>query len=235
MAKEHPHFIAHAGGVYKGILYSNSLEALEYNYTLGVRYFEIDFCWTKDRHLVAIHDWDKSLHRRFGITTGRILTHKEFLGFKQSDNLTQISLEKLIQWIAIHPDAFVITDVKSGNFEALQFIANRYSHHLNNFIPQIYSYDEYEKVSHLGFKNIILTIYKLHLNPPEILSFVLKNKLFAVTMPWEIALQTDLPMQLNNSGTLTYAHTVNSLEKYNLLRAKGVYGIYSDTLLANPE
>ena len=35
-------FIAHGGGEIKGDIYTNSLESLNYNYDLGVRYFELD-------------------------------------------------------------------------------------------------------------------------------------------------------------------------------------------------
>jgi len=51
--------IAHAGGEYRGIAYSNSLEALNANYARGLRLFEMDLSWTSDEQLAAIHDWHR--------------------------------------------------------------------------------------------------------------------------------------------------------------------------------
>src|SRR5210317_451008 len=55
-----PVFIAHAGGSLNGQKYTNSLEALNLNYQKGHRFFEVDFSWTSDEGLVAIHDWGKN-------------------------------------------------------------------------------------------------------------------------------------------------------------------------------
>jgi len=44
-----PIIIAHAAGAVNGRTYTNSLEAFEYNYAKGHRFFEVDFSWTSDR------------------------------------------------------------------------------------------------------------------------------------------------------------------------------------------
>ena len=50
-------YIAHAGGGINNITYSNCLEALNLNYKLGHRVFEIDFSCTSDNKLISLHDW----------------------------------------------------------------------------------------------------------------------------------------------------------------------------------
>lgn len=73
-----PLMIAHAGGGINSQNYSNSLEALEYNYQQGFRYFEIDFSWTSDAQLVCLHDWGKRFQKVFGHKTKQPLSLKEF-------------------------------------------------------------------------------------------------------------------------------------------------------------
>ncbi len=51
-------YLAHAGGEINGQRYTNSLEALNLNYSNGFRIFEIDIITTTDGHLVCAHDWD---------------------------------------------------------------------------------------------------------------------------------------------------------------------------------
>ncbi len=58
--------IAHAGGGINGITYTNSYEALDLNYGLGFRYFEIDFTYTTDQKLICLHDWKKAFKTVFG-------------------------------------------------------------------------------------------------------------------------------------------------------------------------
>ena len=62
-----PQLIAHGGGIIirvdgkdKRVYSTNSIEALQRNYDEGYSLFEMDFQWTSDNHLVAIHDWGTS-------------------------------------------------------------------------------------------------------------------------------------------------------------------------------
>lgn len=69
--------IAHAGGGYNLLTYTDSLEALNANrnhYDL----FEIDFNTTQDGEIVCIHDWEGSAARSFGIKMTSAPTFAEF-------------------------------------------------------------------------------------------------------------------------------------------------------------
>lgn len=59
------HFIAHSGGEIDGITYTNSLEALNYSYDKGFRYFELDLVEDVYGNVLAAHDWNhwKSITR----------------------------------------------------------------------------------------------------------------------------------------------------------------------------
>jgi glycerophosphoryl diester phosphodiesterase len=69
------------------------LEALNENYGKGFRFFEIDFSWTSDGKLVAIHDWQGALSGMYIVSEGMgIPTEAEFVNLKMKAGLTQLSL-----------------------------------------------------------------------------------------------------------------------------------------------
>ncbi|MDR1914157.1 MAG: hypothetical protein LBQ68_06745, partial [Clostridiales bacterium] len=49
--------VAHAGGQIAEFPETNTIEAMEHNYNLGHRLFEMDLNLTSDNIMVAIHDW----------------------------------------------------------------------------------------------------------------------------------------------------------------------------------
>ena len=50
-------FIAHAGGGFKDITYSNSKESVIKSIEKGFKYIELDLLETSDGFIVAAHDW----------------------------------------------------------------------------------------------------------------------------------------------------------------------------------
>lgn len=73
--------VAHAGGAIRekeyNTFYTNSLEALQQNYSLGHRLFEMDFYLTSDKKLAAVHDWNQ-----FGNKDDVALSSDEWKKFK---------------------------------------------------------------------------------------------------------------------------------------------------------
>ncbi len=223
--------VAHGGGAIYGYRYTNSLEALNSSYDNGFRLIELDFSWTKDERPVLIHDWDK-MSRRLFMDMGGSLTLEEFKSRPTFQDLTLMDLYDLSQWLVEHPDAFIITDVKESNTRALAWIRHYYPEMAEQIIPQIYSFDEYERVKNFGYKHIILTLYRSNETDEEILNFAEKNPLFAVTIPAERDLSS-LPKELKALDIPVYAHTVNDLYVYEELQDLGVYGIYTDYFQPN--
>lgn len=115
-----PLFIAHAGGGINGLIYLNSLEAINHNYEFGLRYFEMDFNWTSDNELVLIHDWSRTYQRLFGKSSKEPPTLKEFMTFEMSFSQTQLSLNQFANWMENHPDAILVADIKKNNLEGLK-------------------------------------------------------------------------------------------------------------------
>ena len=224
-----PIFIAHGGGKFQNHTRSNTKDALDYNYSKGFRCFELDFSWTNDNKLVLIHDWNNSAKELFEKSTGR-LSHEDFLNRQTRDNLILLDIEKLLLWLNDHQDVTIITDVKNKNLEALLLIKTKNQNLFKKFVPQIYSFQEYNIVKNIGFDKIILTLYRSNYSDDEILSFARKSELFAITMPTNRSF-SGLPKKLSDIGVPVYAHTVNNYWLFKLLRVYAVFGVYTDTLL----
>lgn len=226
----HP-LIAHAGGHIYGYRYTNSLEAIESSYNNGFKLIELDFEWTLDDEIVLIHDWD-SMVKRMLMTEPRVLTLEEFKNEKSFQDLTLMDLEDLANYLEVKKDLYIVTDVKSRNLEFLETIAANYGGIKLQIIPQVYSFDEYEKAKELGFENIILTLYRSTYSNEEIIEFVKDNPLFAITMNLDKG-YSELPLRLKELDVISYVHTVNDLYIFEELSENGVYGIYTDYFQAN--
>ncbi|MBW0145463.1 hypothetical protein [Sphingomicrobium clamense] len=172
--------VAHAGGGTPRATYANNIEALDLAAHHGFDLIELDFIEI-DGELRLGHD---------------------------EQNVSDLTLSQLLEWLAQHPDIRIVTDMKSGN-QGLQNLPR------DQFIPQIYELDEYDQVKRLGFRDIILTAYKMD-------SYDWQDRaneldLFAVTVPKEaawLAKGIDHPV---------YLHTVN-------IPIDG-YGLYTDCLV----
>ncbi|MCD4705775.1 amidohydrolase [bacterium] len=222
-------YIAHAGGEYEKLDYTNSLEALNYNYEKGYKMFEVDISLTSDNELVLIHDWNNTFKKYF--SEDKIPSREEFLNLKMNYDLTQIDFDTLVEWLKNKNNIYIITDVKViNNFEILKKISIKHPNIISQIIPQIYNFQEYDKISKLGYKNIIFTLYRYNNNDKKILNFAKEKNILAITMPINRA-KTKLPKKLLELGVPTFAHTINSKKQEEKLKNNYcVFGIYTDSL-----
>ncbi len=248
---EHRYFpierIAHAGGGYNKKTYTNSINALEANKD-SYNFFEIDFVWTSDQHLVCLHDWDASAKAAFGNVFDPVPTLYDFEGLvRDNAKYKNCTAETLIAWLESNPEKKIVTDVKKGNVLALKYIANMYPDYAKRFIPQIYNPEQYEPVKKMGYEKIIFTLYRYSGDHSEVLKAVSDMSLYAVTVPKrhvrsEISLDFEkwglphsfitvrFPYDLAQLNIPTYVHTVNNQEEWMELQRLGVSEIYTDWL-----
>jgi hypothetical protein len=108
-AKDRNRFIAHAGGRVNDDDYTNSLEALDHNYDMGFRLFELDIIESSDGKFVAAHDWLKWA----SLTNLQVVpppTDEEFISLKLLDKYTPLYMDRINKWFSEHPDAILVTD-----------------------------------------------------------------------------------------------------------------------------
>ncbi|MDB5454097.1 MAG: hypothetical protein JWO33_2675 [Caulobacteraceae bacterium] len=207
--------IAHAGGATPQGVYCNCREAFDRSYARGFRLIETDFSTTTDGKIVLLHDWGPQY--QFWFQRSKPLSHSEFTQSRVRVSYHPMDLAALVIWMGDHPKVRVVTDVKGDNLAMLQDLARTPVR--ERFIPQIYSADQIDPVRALGFKDVIFTNYRAHL-PREKLEALLP-RVWAVTV-WKDEAER-MPGRV-------FAYTVNSPLEANLLRLKGVVGVYTDTL-----
>lgn len=219
--------VAHAGGGYKGLTYTNSIQALNANAN-KFELFEIDLTFTSDDKLVCIHDWDVSAELAFGRRFESPPALKQFNDLvSKSAQYKNCTLDTLVVWLRAHPDKRLVTDVKADNFRALEEMVKSYPEIKKKVIPQIYHPREYSEVKKMGFSDVILTLYRWDANMPYIVLRALFMDLFAVTIPIERAY---FARYFKKFGIPTYVHTINSIEGLDIMRIYGVTEIYTDWL-----
>lgn len=224
--------VAHAGGGIEGETYTNSIQAMDLNYSNGFRFFEIDFNTTSDETIVCVHDWARfrKLAKKDDLDVALSFVEFEALN-EQHFAHKRCTLESLADWFDVHKDAFLITDVKDNNLKSLELILKRIPNSNSIVIPQIYTPDEYDWVVSAGVEKVIWTLYK----SPQNESYVLKNlkdmeRVIAVTMPVVLA-ESRFPVKILRKGVSVYTHTVNDPNEYNrLTKQYCVSEVYTDFL-----
>lgn len=229
-----PRVISQGGGEIHGLPVTNSLQALEQAYAGGQRFFELDFSWTTDRHLVLVHDWDQNYRRLFPGGGPSRPTKAEFDALSMVFGLEQLNVEELVAWLESHPDVRILTDIKEDNLLGLFYIAARAGSAQPRIIPQVHALRDYERVTTMGYRNAILALLPGDIPDARLLEFVGSHEPLAVTLPLERVLGQDTARALADRGVFVYAHTVNHPALFALLRERGVSGVYTDRLLPAP-
>jgi len=103
---------------------------------------------------------------------------------------------------------------------------------MHRFIPQAYDFDDVARIRALGFEDIILTIYMMNFegrDPSIIHQFAMDEGLYAVAMPESWAIPAFVAY-LDMAEMRYIAHTIDSVEKANVLHTMGFYAIYTGFL-----
>ena len=224
----HPQLIAHGGGAVYGYRLTNSLEALNHSYDEGFRFIEVDLNETSDGRIALIHDWIGTAKRLLGEEGVR--TAAELHSAETMAGLTFLTLNDLLIWLDEHPDCTIVTDIKQdNNCQLLQQLANESGDQIGRFIPQAYTFEEYDQIKKLGYDQVILTLYRITATPEELLDFEEDKDPWAITIPEE-QLGQYLPA-LTGKGIATYAHSVNTVDTLDQWHEMGLTGIYTDYFL----
>ncbi len=212
--------IAHAGGAFNGEAYTNSLEALDTAYGRGFRWFELDFKWTADGHIGCRHDW-----RSFGGTAPTLADLKaRFEGC-----FTPADAESLAGWMAAHPDATLVTDVKEDDqIPVLEGLAAA-GVPAGRTVVQLFDPDEDEAVARAGFslRSIILYRYK---GSAHRLDAFLRREADPPTAVGLSLAQARNGLAKRLEGLPLWVYTVNRPADVRHLRGMGAEGLFTDRL-----
>ena len=225
---ELPQKIIHGGGEVGFYLGSNSLEALNNTHSKGFRVIELDFMLSSDGKPVCIHNWSQYYSNQLGSVP---VTAAEFANVKIFNRFTALTLDSLVKWMVLHPDVYIVTDVKEDNVNMLRHIALAHPEIIGRIIPQIYQYDEYVPVRAMGYSNILLTLYRLptyfdKVNSKYNAEFAKKHRLLGVTADATLANQKFVDTYVA-AGVPLFVHTINDAEEQQKFCDIGVTGIYT--------
>lgn len=218
--------IAHAGGSVDGLPYTNSREALDRNYSLGRRVFEIDFSETCDGSLVLLHDWDRA--------GGDRLSKARFIEAKGREGFSRLDLDGLASWLLQKPDSIIVTDTKGDFDRFLRRLEERLPPWFieRHFVIQVYDPVTLDRLRQAEPNlRLVLTIYKMKRASDESLAQTLAHGgIIGLTMPRSRAFHLlpvlrkqfpDLPMYVHGSPS-----RINGPELHARLAALGASGYY---------
>ena len=234
-------FIAHAGGSIANYKYLNALEALEENYSKGLRLFELDLQLTSDNFIVATHDWE-SWKKMSGFKGNTPPTLNEFNKYKILDKFTALDYIKINSWFEKNKDAILITD-KIYNLDAIN---NQLKINKERIIVETFSEDSSIIFLKNGYKIIANIDFLKNMNDP--IKFLKKNNIKNISVSQRIKSKLEnnfinylksfykinLEKKLLNNGFRFYAFNLNDekdkiTEKDILCDYKQFfYGMYVD-------
>jgi glycerophosphoryl diester phosphodiesterase len=229
-AKTKPLMIAHAGGGFDGVAYTNSIDALHGSYQGGFRYMEIDFSWTSDGQLVCLHDWDKTFKKVFGYKTKQPLALAEFKQqVEEHPDFRPCTLTSLAVWLSNKPEVKIITDIKYDNLKGIRLILEQHPELKNHLIPQFYQPEEYQVLRDLGFKDLIWILYQYKGSKKSVVELSQNMELLAVSMRSRQAKSRTLQKLLKHHRIFVY--TINKRSQLEKMVEKyRVTGFYTDFL-----
>ena len=149
-------YIAHAGGGYKEIIYSNSEESIMKSIENGYKLIELDLLITSDDFIVASHDWinfKKNCQGYKGELNNKPITLKEFknCNYKiKKQKLNQLDENKINNLFKYNNEIFLVTD-KIRNYKQL---AKKFNFK-ERIIPEAFSLFDYLNARVYGFENIL--------------------------------------------------------------------------------
>nr|WP_321233489.1 sulfatase-like hydrolase/transferase [uncultured Psychroserpens sp.] len=226
--QETSRYIAHAGGEIDGFTYTNSLEALDYNYKKGFRLFELDILKTADNKFVAAHDW-KRWKENNGFEEKDSITHETFMKIKMHNKYSALSMNEINSWFKTHNDAILVTDkINSPKEFADKFVDK------SRLMMELFS----NKAVDEAIKNKVTflaapSVFK-NMNYYEKLDYVKKKNIKYMSVSRKtINHNKVLYRNLRNSGVKIFAYHISfekwKDEKYVFLNEMDfIYGIYAD-------
>ncbi len=144
--------------------------------------------------------------------------------------LSPMSMPELIQWLKKNNDIYIVSNIKKDNVDALRLIKDEYPEIISQIIPQIYRIDEFIPVQGFGCSNIILNLATSEYTNDEILDFVKRHKVYAITIP-VADIDVGLLNALKDEKLFIYAETVNNIAIMEKLEDIGIDGFYTSDVL----
>ena len=220
--RDESRFIAHAGGGFKDIIYSNSKESVLKSIENGFKLIELDLLETSDGFIVAAHDWKSFKKNCIGYDKkidDSPITYQEFNECNyqiNSINFTKLNEETINGIFVKNPDIFLLTD-KIKNYELL----SKRLDFKDRIIPETFNVYDYILTKFHGFNNSIFPFKKYNL----IIEIFLNIRIINISYE-DFIMNKERVTDLFNKGLDIYVYSSNDkifIEKYIKENITGVY------------
>lgn len=208
--------IAHAGARHRGASYTNSLEALDHAYARGFRWFEMDFARTADGAVACRHDWGD-----FGGAAPTLAA----LRARFAGRYTPADAGTLAGWLAGHPDATLVTDVKEA--DQVPVLADLVAAGVpkDRTVVQLFDPGEADRVAALGYARRSIILYRYAGGLHRLRRFATPGTVVGLSVAQALAgLHRRVP------GCAAWVYTVNRPGLARHLAGLGVQGVFTDDL-----
>ncbi len=180
VAESTPKYIPTDGGLINGLVGTNSLEALTSTYEQDVKTIGLTFNWTEDDNLVAVKDW--SLTNEIFETPLSDQSMSSFMTGKLRNELTQLNIRRVLDWLSAHEDVQIVVDAGNRGVDFAKYMYDHYDDAKDRFVYKVNSLDEYNRLSYLEVKNVMLDLNKVPNKTDEVISFLKTNAVYGVVV-----------------------------------------------------
>ncbi len=251
-------FCMHSCGLIHGLIFTNSLEAVEYWYERGVRIFEADVDRTWDDEFVACHDFVKETFQKMEIeeipeqcTCGWFLNQKLYK--KSTGGLTPMSLEDIIKLLQRYPDSLFMIDPKVYSYRETCLLLDKIKYYIETLgidgkriIFETYNEEMIQALQ--NYKGLLQYQYcvdderetestdkirKWELG--KLIRFLKENDIGILSYPWKYAVEElEKLKQLKEEGFFIFSRTKNDIFS-DLLKKAGIDVNIIDSLVTEAQ
>lgn len=173
-----PSYIPLDGGRINGQIGTNSLEALNASYDQDIRTVGLSFNWTEDGEIVALKSWDKTSELfELPLEDRSVNT---FMTSKLKNNLTQLSIRRVLDWLSAHEDTYIVVDAGDKGVDFAKYIYDNYEDAKNRFIYKVNSFEAYNRLTYLEIDQALLNLDKVPSTFDQLTTFLKTNTTYGV-------------------------------------------------------
>lgn len=226
--KKQDKWIAHACGMVDGIDYTNFLEALDHNYAMGFRYFELDILETSDGVFVVAHDWPH-WKKRASYEGETPVSRDVFMQQKPLGKYTPMDMDAINKWFTDHPDAILITDKINDPVRFAAAFVDK-----SRLMMELFSMDAVKAARGLGLKDVLITDQLTHELKGDWVDELKALEVGSLAMSIKTVMKNPAHFKmLKKAGIKTYAYHIggHDLMDEAFMARYGMdltYGLYAD-------
>ena len=221
-------FIAHAGGGYQDIAYTNSQEALTGSIENGYKLIELDLLVTKDKKIIASHDWgalEGMCKKKF--TDKENIYYKDLIDCKKLElkNNSQVNLitsDDINKFFSENNELILFTDKISD-----YLLLKKEFDFLDRIIVETQTKKNYIRAKFLGIKNPMFTFDDGRRNVYFTYFFNVKLLAISTHNVNREKYKKFLKSYYKKRGAV-YAWSSNNLDFNNKYIGKLITGVYTD-------